>query len=206
MTLRADLALIVDWVDPASRVLDLGCGDGSLMAHLAETRDVTGYGVEIDIDNVVACVQRGVHVIQDDLNDGLSAFNDNTFDYVVMTQTLQAMARPDLLLEEMLRVGRQGIVTLPNFGHWRCRWQIGITGRMPISPALPAQWYDTENIHLCSLSDFEALCSERGIRVLQREVVNHAHQRTRIARMLPNLFGEIAIYRIERGAGSHRSP
>lgn len=198
MTLRADLALIVDWIEPGSRVLDLGCGDGSLMAHLAETRGVTGYGVEIDIDNVVECVRRGVNVIQDDLNDGLSAFDRNTFDYVVMSQTLQTMARPDLLLEEMLRVGRQGIVTLPNFGHWRCRWQIGIVGRMPVSPALPAQWYDTDNIHLCSLSDFETLCAARNIRILRREVVNHAHQRNRVARLLPNLLGEVAIYRVER--------
>lgn len=198
MSLRTDLALIVDWIESGSRVLDLGCGDGSLMAHLTETRQVTGYGVEIDIDNVVACVQRGVNVIQDDLNDGLSAFGDNAFDYVVMTQTLQAMARPDLLLEEMLRVGRQGIVTLPNFGHWRCRWQLGLGGRMPVSPALPAQWYDTENIHLCSLSDFETLCAEHGIRVLRREAVNHAHQRRYAARVLPNLFAEIALYQFER--------
>lgn len=196
--IRADLVLISRWIEPGSRVLDLGCGDGTLMAHLSEQRQVTGYGVEIDIDNVVSCIERGVAVIQDDLNDGLSAFDDNSFDYVIMSQTLQTMASPDLLLDEILRVGRQGIVTLPNFAHWSCRMQLALRGRMPVSTALPAQWYDTENIHLCSLRDFEALCADKRITILRREVVNHAHERRWSGRLLPNLFGEIALYRFRR--------
>ena len=196
--MRPDLAIISRWIEPGSRVLDLGCGDGTLLAHLSGERQVTGYGVEIDIDNVVACIEQGVDVMQDDLNNGLPPFDDGAFDYVIMTQTLQAMHRPDLLLDELLRVGRQGIVTLPNFCHWKCRVQLAFGGRMSVSTALPAQWFDTQNIHMCSLRDFEALCAEHGIRILQREVVNHAHERNWGTRLLPNLLGEIALYRFER--------
>ena len=196
--MRRDLAIISRWIAPGSRVLDLGCGDGTLLDYLGTESQVTGYGVEIDIDNVVACIARGVNVIQDDLNNGLTPFDDDGFDYVIMSQTLQAMHRPDLLIDELLRVGRQGIVTLPNFCYWKCRLQLAFGGRMPISTALPAQWDDTENVHMCSLRDFEAMCTEHGIRILQREVVNHAHERNWGARLLPNLLGEIALYRFER--------
>lgn len=196
--LRADLAMISEWIDPGSRVLDLGCGDGTLLAHLTEHRGVSGYGLDIGIDNVVACVRRGVDVIQSDLGEGLDDFGEGAFDYVVMTQTLQAVPQPERVLAEMLRVGRTGIVTFPNFGHVSCRWQLGMRGRMPVSGALPYQWYDTPNRHLCTIRDFERLCQRRGIRVLERAVVDFRHRARPWARLLPNLLAEVALYRLER--------
>ncbi len=196
--LRPDLAIISEWIKPGSRVLDLGCGDGTLLAHLARERNVEGYGLEIDPTNVEQCIRRGVNVIQSDLDDGLSDyFDDDSFDYVVMSQALQAMYYPDRLLAEMLRVGREGIVTFPNFGHWKARVQMALGGKMPVSPALPNEWYNTPNIHLCTLKDFEILCAHLGIHVLQRTVVDHAHRKE--ITTLPNLFGEIALYRFHKG-------
>jgi len=197
--LRPDLAIISQWIKPGSRVLDLGCGDGKLLQHLRHERQVDGYGLEIDPENVVACVERGISVIQSDLDAGLSDyFDDNSFDYVVMTQTLQAMHYPSRLLNEMLRVGREGIVTFPNFGHWRSRMQIALGGHMPVSRALPNEWYDTPNIHLCTLKDFEQLCHKLDIGILQRNVVDTAHRSNIGMKLLPNLLGEIALYRFHR--------
>lgn len=198
--LRPDLEIISQWIEPGSRVLDLGCGDGTLLDHLRRKRDVDGYGLEIDPDNIVACIQRGVSVIQSDLDAGLSDyFDDNSFDYVVMTQTLQAMHYPSRLLSEMLRVGRQGIVTFPNFGHWQTRMQIALGGHMPVSRALPNEWYDTPNIHLCTLKDFEELCRRLDIEILQRNVVDTAHRSNIGMKLFPNLLGEIALYRFQHG-------
>lgn len=199
MTLRPDLDIISEWIAPESRVLDLGCGDGALLRHLRDTRRVTGYGLEIDDENIVKCVASGINVIQTDLNAGLAGFfDDNSFDYVIMTQTLQAVRYPVRLLDEMLRVGREGIVTFPNFGHWVCRAQLALGGHMPISRTLPNEWYDTPNIHLCTIKDFEALCRREHIHILQRTVVDHAHRFSLGARLLPNLLGEIALYRFRR--------
>ena len=204
--LRRDLEIIGDWIAPHSRVLDLGCGDGALLQYLQEHRNVTGYGLEIDADNIVACTENGVSVIQTDLDEGLSDFDDDSFDYVVMTQTLQAVYYPDRLMSEMLRVGREGIVTFPNFGHWRLRYQLALRGRMPESRALPHHWYDTPNIHLCTVRDFEALCREKDVEILQRSVVDHAHRSHLGSRLLPNLLGAIALYRFQRGTnGLHHA-
>jgi len=193
--LRNDLAIISEWISPGSRVLDLGCGDGTLLVHLRETRQVSGYGLEIDDNNIVKCIQSGVNVIQTDLDAGLSDFDADSFDYVIMTQALQAMHYPDRLLTEMLRTGREGIVTFPNFGHWRCRTQLALGGRMPVSGSLPHEWYNTPNIHLCTFPDFERLCDELGIVILERSVVDMEHRASLGARLLPNLLGEIALYR-----------
>ncbi len=199
MSLRPDFALISEWIAPGSRVLDLGCGDGTLLRHLRETRQVSGYGLEIDDANIVRCLDNGVDVIQSDLNEGLSEFfDDDSFDYVIMTQTLQAMRHPDRLIEEMARVGREGIVTFPNMAHWKNRLQLAVGGRMPVSRVLPYAWYDTPNIHLCTLHDFERLCEEKGLRILERAVVDAGHRKRRLAALLPNLMSEIAVYRFTR--------
>lgn len=195
--LRPELRIIADWISPGSRVLDLGCGGGTLLAHLRDNRQVSGYGLEIDQAKIVQAVDKGVNVIQTDLDAGLTEFESNSFDYVVMSQTLQAVHYPERLLEEMLRVGREGIITFPNFGHWSCRLQL-LFGHMPVTPSLPNTWYNTPNIHLCTLRDFEALCSEKAFRILERTVVDHAHQTSLPMRLLPNIMGEVALYRFQR--------
>lgn len=197
--MRPDLEIIAEWIAPGASVLDLGCGDGTLLAHLQRNARTTGYGLEIDDDNIVHCLEKNVCVIQSDLDAGLSAFFDeDSFDYVLMTQTLQAVRYPDRLLGEMLRVGKEGIVTFPNMGHWKSRLQLSLAGHMPVTRSLPNRWYDTPNIHLCTVTDFEALCRQEGIRILQREVVDFSHRSHIAMRLLPNLLGEIALYRFTR--------
>lgn len=198
--LRADLALISGWVADGARLLDLGCGDGELLAELARSRRVTGYGLEIDPDEVVTCVSRGVNVIQQDIETGLEQFDDQSFDLVLMTQALQAVHRPDAVLREMARVGREAIVTFPNFGHWRVRARLALGGRMPLSDALPHAWYDTPNIHLCTVRDFETLCRQLKLRVKHRVMVNSRHRTSALRQAFPNLLGEIAVYRLQRDA------
>ncbi|HZP11093.1 MAG TPA: methionine biosynthesis protein MetW [Nevskiaceae bacterium] len=195
--LRPDLAVISDWIAPKSRVLDLGCGDGALLAHLQKTREVGGYGLEIDSANVVRCIDSGVNVIQADVDAGLRGFESDSFDYVVMTQTLQALQRPDQVVGEMLRVGKTAIVTFPNFGHWRVRLGL-LAGRMPNTPALPEEWYDTPNIHLCTVADFDDLCRERRWTVLKRSLLHHERRDDGVIRLSPNLFAENALYMLQR--------
>jgi methionine biosynthesis protein MetW len=198
--MRADLAIIAEWIKPGSSILDMGCGDGTLLKYLRDHREARGIGLEIDPYKIESCIVDDISVIQADLNDGLNQyFADNSFDYVVMSQTLQAMNRPDILVEEMLRVGKQGIITFPNMAYWKGRLQLGIGGFMPVTKSLPNHWFDTPNIHLCTVRDFEALCREKGINILERTVVDHTHSKsTLLMRLFPNLFGEIAIYRFCR--------
>ena len=198
MTMRADLEIIQEWIKPGSRLLDLGCGDGELLRYLSEQRKVTGYGLEIDPEKINACIENGVNVIEQNLDTGLSNFGDHTFDSVLMTQALQAVHYPDQVLEEMLRIGREAILTFPNFAHWRCRLYLGTKGRMPVSEFMPYTWYNTPNIHLCTFKDFEALCRERSIRILDRLVVDQTHRSSMLSGLWPNLLGEIAIYRVTR--------
>jgi methionine biosynthesis protein MetW len=190
---RADFAVIADWIRPNARILDLGCGDGTLLRYLAEQRRTSGYGVEIENAGVLACVKSGVNVIQGDIERGLSGFADGSFDYVVLSQTLQAVKNSEYVVREMLRVGREGIVAFPNFGYWRNRWQI-LLGNMPVSDNLPYRWYDTPNIHLCTLTDFEDFCARHAVRILERTVI---HNDDTVA-LLPNLLGSQAVYRFER--------
>jgi methionine biosynthesis protein MetW len=196
--MRLDLTLIQDWIKPRARVLDLGCGDGTLLGMLRDHKQVDGLGVEIDADDITRCVARGIAVIEQDLNESLANFDSGSFDVVVMTLALQALKSPDRVLDEMLRIGRESIVAFPNFGHWRCRWYIGTRGRMPVSKTLPYQWYDTPNIHLCTIRDFEALCVGRGIRIRHRAVLGAGDSESVGARLLPNLFGVTAIYHLAR--------
>ena len=193
IALRPDFAAIAEWIKPNAKVLDLGCGDGSLLRYLRDTRQVFGYGVEIDDANLLNCFANGINVIQYDLEAGLSSFESDSFDYVILSQTLQAMRNTEGIIQEMLRVGKQGIVSFPNFGYWRNRVQV-IAGHMPMSKTLPYHWYDTPNIHLCTLGDFEALCHQSGARILERRVMNNNHP----VKFLPNLMGLLAFYRFER--------
>ncbi len=189
---RPDLEAIAQWVAPGARVLDLGCGDGGLLKRLWGSKRAPGYGVEIDDASVVACVQNDVNVLQMNLESGLSAFRDGSFDCVILSETLQTIHHQEALLREMLRVGRQAIVSFPNFGHWQARLQIALGGHMPVSKELPYQWYDTPNVHHCTLVDFEALCAKLGFRIVERLVLHDGKPVT----FLPNLLGSIAVYRV----------
>lgn len=190
---RPDFEAIAEWVKPGAKVLDLGCGDGSLLCFLQNTRDIRGYGVEIDDSNVLACFNNGVNVIQSDLESGLQSFESDSFDYVVLSQTLQAVKHTEGIVKEMLRVSKEAIVSFPNFGYWKNRFQV-MLGHMPISETLPYQWFDTPNIHNCTLGDFEQFCSQHGARILERRIMSRSRQVT----ILPNLFGMLAFYRFEQ--------
>jgi len=190
---RYDYDLIGSWIPEGARVLDLGCGDGVLLAGLMATHGATGYGIEIDAAHVLASVKNGVNVVQADIEDGLASFGDNSFDFVILSQTLQAMRNAGSVLNEMLRVGREGIVTFPNFGYWRHRLDI-LRGHMPVSKSLPYSWYDTPNIHLCTVKDFEDLCVKVGAEILDERVL---HEGRNIG-VLPNLLGSLGVFRFRR--------
>lgn len=196
--MRLDLTHIQRWIEPGSKVLDLGCGNGEFLQRLQQERDVRGLGLEIDQDKITAAVARGLNIVEQDMDAGMENFPDRSFDTVVMAHALQAVHFPDRVLEEMLRIGRQGIVTFPNFAHWSCRLYLGTRGRMPVSRFMPYNWYDTPNIHFCTVKDFEALCGERGIRILARDMVGNTERRPMLASAWPNLFAVTAIYLISR--------
>lgn len=198
LSMRADLNIISDLVNPGARVLDLGCGDGELLFRLADAKAVNGYGLEIDPDNINRCVERGVNVLEQNLDEGLGNFDDRSFDMVVMTDTLQAIKDPVTLLTEMLRIGDECIVTFPNFGFWRCRLDLAIHGAMPIANHLPYDWYDTPNIRLCTFKDFERLCREQGFQIIERFVTDAGYAERQLMRRWPNFFGVIAFYRLGR--------
>ncbi|AHF00676.1 methionine biosynthesis protein MetW [Thiomicrospira aerophila AL3] len=197
--LSPEFQLIANWIEPNTHVLDLGCGDGQLLQHLIKDRQVRGYGMEIDPLKTVQAMNNGLNVIQSNLNsaDLTDYFDPNSFDYVIMTQALQVVSRPDILLKRMLKIGRECIVTFPNFGHWRMRAQLLFKGRMPETDTLPYHWYDTPNIHLCTFKDFEALCEANNIAIVEKAVVNNQHKSNLGTRLMPNLLGEIALYKIQ---------
>jgi methionine biosynthesis protein MetW len=192
MSLRADLRLIADWIEPGSQVLDLGCGDGALLAHLRDTRQCRGYGVEIADSHVLECVKRGVNVVQANLDAGLRLFPDDKFDTVVLSQTLQAMHRVEAVLQEMARVARRGIVSFPNFGHWKHALAL-LAGRMPVTKQIPYQWYDTPNIHLCTPKDFEILAAKLGLTITGRALLADGEP----VGVLPALRATVAVYRFD---------
>ena len=183
---------IGDWIKENSRVLDLGCGDGSLLETLTNKHQVRGYGLEIDPASISQSIDRGVNVIEQDLNEGLENFADASFDTVVMMQTLQALRYPHLVLDEMLRSGKQRIVTFPNFGHWRTRADLVFSGRMPVTKRLSYQWYDTPNIHFFTYKDFEALCVERNIHIVNRNFVGGRDSDLGLDSIWPNHFAQTA--------------
>lgn len=196
--MRFDLQLIPRWIKPGARVLDLGCGDGSLLTRLSRERQADALGIEIDPDQITHCLANGLNVVEQDLNNGLGNFKDDSFDVVVMAHALQTLRQPHLVIDEMLRVGKECIVTFPNFGHWSCRLYLTTKGRMPVSRFMPYSWYDTPNIHFCTVTDFEILCREQSIRILDKAVVGQNSSQSFIGQLLPNVFGVTAVYHITR--------
>lgn len=191
--MRSDFAAIAEWVTPGSQVLDVGCGDGSLLHHLKVAKQAHVYGVELADDKVLACAQKGLNVIQQDLEGGLALFEDQSFDKVILSQTLQTIHQTARILSEIARVGKECVVSFPNFGHWSHRSAV-LLGRMPVSKSLPYQWYDTPNVRVLTIADFEALAPAVGLELLDR-VVFHDGQSVEF---LPNLRGSLAVYRARR--------
>ncbi|MEI7612527.1 MAG: methionine biosynthesis protein MetW [Betaproteobacteria bacterium] len=191
---RFDFAVIANWIPPGERVLDLGCGDGNLLRYLSETKDVQGYGVEIDHDSVLSCIRNGVNVIQIDIEGGLSGFEDQSFNHVVISQALQAMHATERILSEMLRVASEAVVSFPNFAYRTNREAI-TAGHMPVSEDLPYEWYDTPNVRFFTIADFEELCEEMGIEIRERLAFDESGE---LVTDNPNLNGSLAFYRLGR--------
>ena len=192
---RSDWNIIASWVQPGERVLDLGCGDGSLLKLLIAERGARGYGVEIDAQGVLASIRNGINVVQTDIDHGLAEFKDNAFEHVVLSRTLQTVKHTENTLREMLRVGREAVVSVPNFGYWKNR-QAVLNGRMPVSEDLPYQWYDTPNVRFFTLADFEALCAQMNIVIRTREVLDARGQPVLEEH---NFLGSLGVYRIAKG-------
>jgi methionine biosynthesis protein MetW len=198
--LRPDLRVIAEMIRPRSRVLDVGCGDGVLLHHLVYEKGVDGRGIELSSEGVNACVSAGLPVIQGNAETDLIDYPDDAFDYVVLSQTLQAVHAPKTVLEQLLRIGQRAIVSVPNFAHWRLRLFLLIRGRMPVSASLPYEWYETPNIHLCTIKDFVALCRTMGIAIERSVCFDAGGIRHRLGRgmLLANLLGEQAVFLLRR--------
>ena len=196
--IRVDLQLIADMVEPGTRALDVGCGDGALLDHLVRSKQVDGRGMELSQRGVNACVASGLSVVQGDADTDLGNYPDDAFDYVILSQTLQATREPRKVLGQMLRVGKRAIVSFPNFAHWQVRLRLVFGGRMPETPSLPYKWYDTPNIHLCSIDDFRALCRDMGVRIERAIVLNRKSRPVRLPPLIANLLGEQAVFMLRR--------
>jgi len=193
MRIREDLELISSWVKKNSKVLDLGCGDGSLLKMLKEQKNVTGYGIDYDISQIKLSLDNRINVMQLDLNDGLNDFKNDTFDYVVLAQSLQEIKNPEKLLKEMLRIGKEVIISFPNMGHWSSRLQLFIGGKMPVTSELPHAWHNTPNIHLCTIYDFENFCKENNFVISNSSITSRSFLGNLLVKILPNLFGQVAL-------------
>ena len=192
---RRDLEIIAGLVSPGEKVLDLGCGDGIFLRQLKKEKQASILGVEIDQDSIVHCIGNGVPVIQGDLNGDLNFLPDQSFDLVVLSHTLQETRRPDCLLKDIVRIGKKAAVSVINFGHWRCRMQVACKGRMPRSTQMPFQWYDTPNIHFCTLKDFRELCAGLNISILAEYPIPGRFPK--LTRLFPNTFATVCVFILE---------
>ena len=192
------LSVIEKWVEVRSKVLDLGCGNGNILSELQKTKDVIGLGVEIEEKNIEECLLQNINVIEQNIDDGLINFSNDSFDVVILSQTIQVLKNPNTALGEITRIGKTCIVTIPNFGHWRSRLSLLLNGRMPVTSPLPESWHATPNIHLCTLKDFEMLCSELLITIEERVTVNSNNENKWYLDIWPNLFSASAIYKISK--------
>jgi len=190
--------IISKWIPKNSHILDLGCGDGSMLYELKKELNVNGLGVEISEENIQLSLAKSLNVIEQDIDQGLSNFEDQSFDLVLMSQSIQALKRPDLALSEIVRIGKECIVSIPNFANLKCRLQLFITGKMPVSSALPHSWYSTPNLHLCSLKDFETLCLDSNISISEKKLIKVSGHSTFLSNLFPNLFAEIAVYKLKK--------
>lgn len=186
--------IIIEIIKPDSTVLDLGCGNGELLEYLIKNKQVQGYGIEIDEKSIYKCVERGISVFHLNLDSGLSDYNDKSFDYVILDQTFQEVKNPDIVLHDAMRVGKQVIVTFPNFAHYKSRWQLAIMGKVPIAPALPFEWYNTPNLHFLSIFDFISYCKTKKIKIEKKIFISG----NRLIKLFPNLRAQIGIFVIEK--------
>lgn len=190
--------VLKSWIPKNSEVLDLGCGDGSLLASLKDDLDISGYGVDISEKNIELSLSKGLNVIEQDIDAGLDNFMNSSFDVVIMSQSIQALKKPENALKEIVRIGSECIVSIPNFANLKCRIQLALTGKMPVSKALPHEWYSTPNLHLCSLKDFESLCEKLNIQVIERKLIRNDGKHSIFMKFFPNLFTEVALYKLKQ--------
>ncbi len=198
--MRYDLSVIASWIEPGAKALDLGCGTGSLLEYLKREKNVRGTGIEIDEDKVSRAIARGVSALHGDINEEAADYPDDMFDYVILSQTLQQVYNPANIISRMLRIGKRGIVSFPNFGYYRIRAQLLLRGRAPVSRELPFDWYDTPNIRVISINDFRMFCAKNGFRILKETAVSspHHHEKGMTVTFLPNLFATYGIYLLGR--------
>jgi methionine biosynthesis protein MetW len=201
--MRFDLQMIASWIDPATKVLDLGCGEGELLHYLKTNKQVVGTGIERDEKKVSQCIEKGLTVLQGDINEEIHDYPDNTFDYVILSQTLQQVYAPALLIHSLLRVGRRGIVSFPNFSHWKVRMQLLLTGYAPLTRQLPYEWYDTPNIRVITLKDFRKFVWQVGFHIVKEAAINTDVQdkRGRIVKVFQNLFATYGIFMVGKDDG-----
>jgi len=189
--------IIRDWVPSQSKVIDFGCGDGSLLKDLIDTKNICRYGVEIDHQMIAQCIEKGISVVEKDIDEGIQDFELSNFDIAIMASSIQCLKNPNIAMRRMLKLSNKCIVTLPNFGYWRCRLAL-LAGKMPVTPSLPSSWYETENLHLCTISDFEELCSDAGFIIDERIFLNSSNKKGLLASVMPNMFASEGVYLLGR--------
>ena len=189
--------IITDWVPARSKVIDFACGDGSLLKDLINTKNICGYGVEIDHQMIDKCIEKGISVIEKDIDKGIQDFELSNFDIAIMASSIQCLKNPNIAMRRMLRLSNKCIVTLPNFGYWKCRLAL-LAGKMPVTPSLPSSWYETENLHLCTIRDFEKLCSDSGFIIDERIFLNNSSKKGLLASIMPNIFASEGVYLLGR--------